>query len=38
MEESKKPDRLDYSTKAKQLLDKIEDSNYMGLANKGGAG
>lgn len=38
MDASKKPDRLDYSTKAKQLLDKIEESNYMGLANKGGAG
>ncbi len=38
MEASKKPDRLDYSTKAKHLLDKVEESNYMGLANKGGAG
>lgn len=38
MEVSKNPDRLNYSTKAKQLLDKIEESNYMGLANKGGAG
>jgi hypothetical protein len=38
MEFSKNPDRLNYSTKAKQLLDKIEESNYLGLANKGGAG
>lgn len=38
MEASKNPDRLNYSTKAKQLLDKIEGSNYFGLANKGGAG
>ncbi|NMB95207.1 MAG: hypothetical protein GYA02_01125 [Clostridiaceae bacterium] len=38
MEASKNPDRLNYSTKAKQLLDKIEDSNYFGLANKGGSG
>lgn len=38
MEISKNPDRLNYSTKAKQLLDKVEESNYLGLANKGGAG
>jgi len=38
MEVSKNPDRLNYSAKAKQLLDKIEESNYIGLANKGGAG
>lgn len=38
MEVSKNPDRLNYSTKAKQLLDKVEESNYIGLANKGGAG
>ncbi|NLY87787.1 MAG: hypothetical protein GX083_04505 [Clostridiales bacterium] len=38
MEVSKNPDRLNYSTKAKQLLDKVEESNYLGLANKGGAG
>lgn len=38
MEASKNPDRLNYSTKAKQLLDKVEESNYIGLANKGGAG
>ncbi len=38
MEISKNPDRLNYSTKAKQTLDKVEELNYMGLANKGGAG
>lgn len=38
MDMLKNPDRLNYSTKAKQLLDKVEESNYMGLANKGGAG
>ena len=38
MEVSKNPDRLNYSTKAKQLLDKVEESNYFGLANRGGAG
>lgn len=38
METLKNPDRLNYSTKAKQLLDKVEEYNYMGLANKGGAG
>lgn len=38
METSKNPDRLNYSTKAKQLLEKIEESNYIGLANRGGAG
>lgn len=38
MEIIKNPDRLNYSTKAKQLLDRIEESNYIGLANKGGTG
>lgn len=38
MEVSKNPDRLNYSTKAKLLLDKVEESNYLGLANRGGAG
>lgn len=35
METSKMPDRLNYSTKAKQLLEKIDEANYMGLGLKG---
>jgi hypothetical protein len=38
MEVLKNPDRLNYATRAKLALDKIEESNYMGLANRGGAG
>ena len=33
--ETKVPDRLNYSTKAKQLLEKIDENNYMGLGLKG---
>lgn len=35
METLKMPDRLNYSTKAKQLIEKIDDINYMGLGLKG---
>jgi hypothetical protein len=35
METSKMPDRLNYSTKAKQLIEKIDEENYLGLGNKG---
>lgn len=35
METAKMPDRLNYSTKAKQLLEKIDEVNYMGLGLKG---
>lgn len=35
MQTSKMPDRLNYSTKAKQLLEKIDEVNYMGLGLKG---
>lgn len=38
VETIKNPDRLNYSTKAKKMLEKIEEINYLGLANKGGAG
>jgi len=35
METSKIPDRLNYSTKAKQLIERIDEENYLGLGNKG---
>lgn len=35
METPRIPDRLNYSTKAKQLLEKIDEVNYMGLGLKG---
>jgi uncharacterized protein YozE (UPF0346 family) len=34
METLKIPDRLNYSTKSKQLLEKIDEINYMGLGLK----
>jgi hypothetical protein len=34
METPRMPDRLNYSTKAKQLLEKIDEANYMGLGLK----
>lgn len=34
METSKMPDRLNYSTKAKQLIGKIDEENYIGLGTK----
>jgi len=35
METSKMPDRVNYSTKAKQLIEKIDEGNFMGLGLKG---
>lgn len=35
METIKIPDRLNYSSKAKQLIEKIDEANYMGLGLKG---
>ncbi len=35
METLKIPDRLNYSTKSKQMLEKIDDVNYIGLGLKG---
>jgi len=35
METAKMPDRLNYSNKAKLLLEKIDEINYMGLGLKG---
>lgn len=35
MDINKTPDRLNYSTKAKQLLEKIDEVNYLGLGLKG---
>lgn len=34
METLKMPDRLNYSTKAKILIEKIDEENYMGLGTK----
>lgn len=34
METAKMPDRLNYSTKANQLIEKIDEVNYMGLGTK----
>lgn len=34
METSKVPDRLNYSTQAKQLIEKIDEIDYMGLGTK----
>ena len=35
MEIAKMPDRLNYSTKAKQLIEIIDEENYLGLGSKG---
>ena len=35
MEATKMPDRLNYSTKAKRLLEKVDEENYLGLGLKG---
>ena len=35
MEASRVPDRLNYSTRANQLLERVDERNYMGLGLKG---